>query len=38
MYTAEQLIVLLQKFLALPAENEWLEFKKAENDFDFDKL
>ncbi len=28
----------LADLLAMPAETEWLEFKKAENNFDFDSL
>ena len=38
MYSQDQLKSLLEKFLSLPWENEWLEFKTAENDFDFDKI
>lgn len=36
--TEEQLTLLLEGFLSLPAENEVVEFKKAENGFDTQKL
>ena len=36
--TEEKLKELLKKFLRLPKETEWLEFKEAKRNFDFDKL
>lgn len=36
--TEEQLTQLLEELLSLPAENEFVEFKKAENGFDTQKL
>jgi ATP-dependent DNA helicase RecG len=32
------LLAQLDTLLALPAENEWVEFKEAKNDYSFDKL
>ncbi|MDR4496628.1 MAG: putative DNA binding domain-containing protein [Candidatus Scalindua sp.] len=37
-YSQEQLRQKLTEFRKLPTETEWLEFKKAENDYSFDKL
>ena len=36
--TNPELIQLLTNLCALPSENEWLEFKKAQQDFHFDEL
>lgn len=36
--TEQELKNILDKFRALPSETEWLEFKSAENSFDFNKL
>ena len=36
--TQEGLKKLLNEFMALPAETEWLEFKEAKDDYDFSKL
>lgn len=33
-----ELRILLAGFRSLPSENEWIEFKKAENDFHMDSL
>lgn len=34
----KELHSILKNFLSLPAETEWLEFKEAKNNFDFDDL
>lgn len=36
--TQEELKKLLNEFLALPSETEWLEFKEAKDNYDFSKL
>jgi len=36
--TQEELKKLLDEFVALPSETEWLEFKEAKDNYDFDKL
>lgn len=36
--TEQELKNILDKFRGLPSETEWLEFKSAENSFDFNKL
>ncbi len=36
--TTSELQKLLKELLALPAETEWVEFKKAKNSYPFDKL
>ncbi|MGB3976558.1 MAG: RNA-binding domain-containing protein [bacterium] len=36
--TTSELQKLLKELLALPAETEWVEFKKAKNSYSFDKL
>ncbi len=38
MKTQAELLSLLSRLLALPAETEWLEFKEAKENFDFTKL
>ncbi|WML87682.1 RNA-binding domain-containing protein [Thiothrix subterranea] len=38
MKTQAELLPLLSRLLALPAETEWLEFKEAKENFDFTKL
>jgi len=37
-HTEEELIGMLNDFLALPNETEWLEFKEAKNQYDFNKI
>jgi ATP-dependent DNA helicase RecG len=34
----DELKKLLDEYRALPLETEWLEFKEAKNNYDFDKL
>ena len=36
--TQEGLKKLLNEFMALPSETEWLEFKEAKDNYDFSKL
>ena len=36
--TKEELKKLLDEFLSLPSETEWLEFKEAKDNYDFNKL
>ena len=36
--TSQEMILLLDELRSLPSENEWLEFKKAQNDFHFDEI
>lgn len=36
--TPDELRAKLQEFMALPSEAEWVEFKEAKNNFDFDDL
>ena len=36
--TPAELQATLNDLLALPAETEWVEFKEAKNDYDFDDL
>jgi len=36
--TSREAIQLLDELRSLPSENEWLEFKKAQNDFHFDEI
>jgi ATP-dependent DNA helicase RecG len=36
--TDKELYIILKGFISLPAETEWLEFKEAKNNFDFDDL
>lgn len=36
--TKDELKKLLDEFVALPSETEWLEFKEAKDDYDFGKL
>ena len=36
--TPAELDAKLTELLALPAETEWVEFKEAKNNFDFDDL
>ncbi|HHT9146811.1 MAG: putative DNA binding domain-containing protein [Ignavibacteria bacterium] len=36
--TEDELKKLLDEFLALPSETEWLEFKEAKDNYDFNKL
>lgn len=36
--TEDELKKLLDEFVALPSETEWLEFKEAKDDYDFGKL
>ncbi len=38
MYSEKQLIEKLTQFRQMPIETEWLEFKEAKSDYDFDKL
>lgn len=38
MYTEQELVKILESLISLPAENEVVEFKKAENKFDDDDL
>lgn len=38
MYSQEQLIQKLEECQNLPSETEWVEFKEAKNNFDFNKL
>lgn len=38
MYSTEQLVEKLNSYRQLPAETEWLEFKEAKNNFDFDDI
>lgn len=37
-YTEKELISMLNSFLSLPDETEWLEFKEAKRGYDFNKL
>jgi len=36
--TENKLLTLLDELLALPAETEWVEFKEANRNYDFNKL
>lgn len=36
--TPSELIIKLTEYLSLPSETEWIEFKEAKNNFDFDDL
>lgn len=36
--TDQEMIQLLDELRSMPSENEWLEFKKAQNDFHFDEI
>lgn len=38
MYSQEQLIEKLNQYCQISSETEWLEFKEAKNDFDFNKF